>query len=239
MNKINVCYSHPYYHFYENKEQIVVIIDIVRATTTICTALHHGAEHIKAVATVEEALELKNHGYLAAGERKGMMLPGFDFGNSPLEFMNGVVENKKIAMSTTNGTQAIKKSAECRQILIGSFINESALVNYLETQDIDVLLLCSGASGHIAVEDLLFAGKVIEDLIETGKYQIIKDDCSVALQLFRSGKENLHDFALSCSSRLNWNYQPFKEDLKFCFQNSIYKVLPHLNNGIIIDLLKQ
>ena len=129
--KIDACFSPLLYSVYKDEESIVVIIDILRATSAICTAFHNGAEKMIPVATVEEALALKEQGMLAGAERNAIKVEGFDFGNSPYDYMGENIMGATIALTTTNGTQAIDVSKDAYKVVIGAFTNISALCNWL------------------------------------------------------------------------------------------------------------
>ena len=163
--KIDACFSPFLYDIYRDDESIVVVIDIFRATSAICVAFHHGVDKMIPVATVEEAAEYKRQGFLAGAERDAKKVDGFDFGNSPYDYMGEHVKGKTIALTTTNGTQAIAVSKDAHRVVIGSFLNLSALCKWIIRQNRNVVLLCSGWKNKFNLEDALFAGAVIEELL--------------------------------------------------------------------------
>src|SRR4051812_34023124 len=128
--EINACVSPLLYSVYKDTESVVVIIDILRATSAICTAFHHGAEKMIPVATIEEARLYKAKGYLTGAERDAIPVEGFDFGNSPYSYMDEDVKDKTIVITTTNGTQAIDAAKDAYKVVIGSFLNIDALCYY-------------------------------------------------------------------------------------------------------------
>ena len=134
---------------FDVSESIVVVIDILRATTTMCVAFDKGAELMVPVAHIEECRSYKEKGYLIAGERSGEQIAGFDFGNSPFSYTKETVEGKRVAVTTTNGTRAIKAAQErnAREIVVGSFANISALTRWLIHKNEHVCLLCAGWRG--------------------------------------------------------------------------------------------
>jgi 2-phosphosulfolactate phosphatase len=162
--QIEVCLSPallPYYHF---NESIVVVIDIFRATSSICYGFDNGAKQIIPVASVEECKQYKHNGNLFAAERNGEVVEGFDFGNSPFSYTREKVEGKTIVLTTTNGTHAIQQVKDSHRVIIGSFLNKNAVCNWLKEQDQNVLLLCAGWKNKFNLEDTLFAGAVINQL---------------------------------------------------------------------------
>ncbi len=146
----------------------VVIIDILRASSTIITALHNGAKRVIPCGTSDEARKIREpsqaDAVLLGGERGGVLIEGFDCGNSPTEYAPHRVAGKTIAFTTTNGTQALLKSAAAETILIGAFINRQAVVDRLYADQRPAHLVCAGTDGEITGEDVLFAGAVVEAL---------------------------------------------------------------------------
>jgi phosphosulfolactate phosphohydrolase-like enzyme len=142
----------------ENKN--VVVIDILRATTTMCVAMENGANSIWPVDSVQKAAQAGSS-FLTAGERNGEKVEGFDLGNSPQEFSEEVVKGRDIVMTTTNGTKAISLSEGAKNIYIASYRNISAVVQELQKQPEDIVLFCSGWKDQVNLEDTLFAGEVV------------------------------------------------------------------------------
>src|SRR5687767_9180516 len=140
---VDVCLSPYLYPVHHREEAIVVVIDILRATSAMCTAFHYGVEKMIPVATVEEAMEYKKQGFMVGTERNGIALEGFDFGNSPFSYMSDKIKGQTVVISTTNGTQAIEAARQAYQVVIGAFTNISALCDWLVLQNRSVLLLCS------------------------------------------------------------------------------------------------
>lgn len=145
----------------ENKN--VVVIDILRATTTMCVAMENGANSIWPVDSVQKAAQAGSS-FLTAGERNGEKVEGFDLGNSPQEFTEEVVKGRDIVMTTTNGTRAIALSEGAKNIYISSYRNVSAMIKELVEQPEDVVLFCSGWKDQVNLEDALFAGEIVNGL---------------------------------------------------------------------------
>jgi 2-phosphosulfolactate phosphatase len=152
----------------ENKN--VVVIDILRATTTMCVAMENGANSIWPVDSVQKAAQAGSS-FLTAGERNGEKVEGFDLGNSPQEFSEEVVKGRDIVMTTTNGTKAISLSEGAKNIYIASYRNISAVVQELQQQPEDIVLFCSGWKDQVNLEDTLFAGEVVARVSGVG-YQV-------------------------------------------------------------------
>ena len=157
------------------KGRLVVVIDILRASSTMITALSNGATKIYPVEETDQAFRLVQNmdrkQVLTLGERNGVMIEGFDYGNSPLSCTPEVVGGKQLIMTTTNGTRALEYSKGAEEILVGGFLNYSAILERVEGalyQSIPVTLFCAGWRGRPALEDTLFAGMILNALLERG-----------------------------------------------------------------------
>lgn len=148
----------------------VVVVDVLRATTTICHALAAGAKSVVPCLEIDEARakaqELGRAQVVLGGERRGLKIEGFDLGNAPTEYTAASVGGKNVVFTTTNGTRAMRHAAQAGEILIGAFANLSAVVGVLLGND-EVDLVCAGTGGAITAEDALFAGAVVERLTST------------------------------------------------------------------------
>jgi len=225
---IEVCNSPALMNLYEYSDSIVVIIDVLRATSSMCVAFEHGAERIVPVAGVEETRKYKEKGFVIAAERDGEMIPGFDFGNSPFSFMGDAVKGKSIAISTTNGTQAIHAAKNAKQIVIGSFLNLDALCDWLIRQDSDVLCLCSGWKNRFNLEDTLFAGAVVNQLKKTGVFVSHCDSAIAAEHLYVMAKDDMYDFLENSSHRKRLKRLHIERDIEFCLTPNQTRVIPVL-----------
>jgi 2-phosphosulfolactate phosphatase len=232
--KIDACFSPFLYPVYRDDESIVVIIDILRATSAICTALHHGAKAIIPVATVEEAQEYKNRGMLVGAERDAVKLDGFDFGNSPFHYMDKNVVDQEIALTTTNGTQAIDAAKNAYLVVIGSFLNIDALCSMLIRENRSVLLLCSGWKNKFNLEDALFAGAVTEKIMKLSEQYILGDGCLALKYLYQIAEKDPLKFLNHSSHKERLARLNLKEDIRFCLQTNTTSVIPVLRNGKLI-----
>src|SRR5690606_2592908 len=148
----------------------VVVIDVLRATSAMCAALDNGIKAVIPVLTVEEALEYKQKGYLVGAERKGQIVDGFDFGNSPFSYINPDFVGKEVVLSTTNGTRSIAVAKDAETVVIGSFLNVDALSKWLLEHNESVLCLGSGWQGKFSLEDAICAGAISDFLLASGQY---------------------------------------------------------------------
>lgn len=169
---------------------IAVVIDVLRASTTIATALAHGAAAVRPVAGIEEARGLAavlGAGTLLGGERGGVRIPGFDLGNSPLEYTPDRVAGKTIVITTTNGTAALHACREAREILVGALVNRTAVadeVRRLAGDSVPVHLVCAGTDGEITAEDVLAAGAIL-DAAAAGSVEALDESAREAVAFFR------------------------------------------------------
>ena len=229
---IDVCLSPELMHLYTVGDRTVVVVDIFRATSCMTTALAYGIGSITPFAKAEDCLAMKSQGYYTSGERDGKKIEGFDLGNSPFEYMADELKGKNIAFTTTNGTQAIIKSLGAREIIIGSFLNLSAVVNYLRAGTNNVLIVCAGWKGKVNLEDTLFAGAIVELLKDQFEPEC---DAPVAAQhLYNQAAHDMVDFLKDSShvqrlARLN-----IYKDIEFCLTLDQYTVIPVLKEGVLV-----
>ncbi len=160
------------FDLYADKKSIVVVVDVLRATSSMCIAFEQGVVKIIPVSTVEEALEYRNNGldYILAAERNGAPVKSFDFGNSPQVYIDMDVKGRTVVMTTTNGTKSISIAKKDHDVAIGSLLNLDAIAKWLIAQDRDVIVFCAGWKDKFNLEDTLFAGALSEQLIESGLY---------------------------------------------------------------------
>ena len=231
MKKIDVCLSPELLHLYETKNKNVVVIDILRASSSITTALAYGIARIKPVTDLEECRALKKQGFIIAGERDGKKADGFDLGNSPFDYMDSSLAGKTIAMTTTNGTMAISKSKDAAKVIIGSFLNKKAVVDELLRGQNDVLLLCAGWKGQLSLEDTLFAGAVAKDL---ANFQVENDAALAARYLYDGAGSDLQAVVETASHAQRLKGLNIQKDMAFCLSIDKYDVVPVLEGKFLI-----
>ncbi len=235
-NIIEVCPSPRLFDLYDHEGSIVVVIDILRASSSICVALEHGAERIIPVADVAEAKAYREKGFVIAAERNGEMIEGFDFGNSPFSFMGENVKGKSIAFSTTNGTQAINVAKNAHQVVIGSFLNLDALCDWLLKQEKDVLCLCSGWKNRFNLEDTLFAGAVVHRLKNSGLSDTQCDSAIAAEHLYLSAKDDMYRFLENSSHRKRLERLHIERDIEYCLTPNQTRVIPVLQGEMLVKM---
>ena len=231
MKTIDVCLSPELMHLYKVHDKTIVVVDILRATSCMTTAFAHGIESITPFARLEDCLAMKSKGFFTTGERDGRMMDGFDLGNSPFEYMEPRLKGKKIAFTTTNGTQAIEKSRAAKEVIIGSFLNLSSVVRHLLFGKNNILVVCAGWKGKVNLEDTLFAGAIVDKLKD-----FIEPDCDAPLaaqRLYLAAKDDMVKFLSDSShvkrlARLN-----IHKDIEFCLTPDQYQVVPILKDGVL------
>lgn len=233
--KLETCFSPALYEADLHAGSIVVIIDILRATSAICTAFANGAASIIPVAEIPEAKEYKSRGYLVAAERDGYVLDFADFGNSPFNFTREKVEGKSIVYSTTNGTGIIKMASSAYAIIIGSFLNISALCEWLITTDKDVVLFCAGWKNRFNLEDTICAGAIAERLMNSSLYETICDSTHAALDLWSLAKNDITGYIEKVAQRSRLRDKGLDDCISFCLTSDFTRKIPVIKNGVLVD----
>lgn len=241
MPKINIILTPAEFEHYKisSTDNIIVIIDIFRATSTIVTALANGAASVIPVENIEEAKKYKKNGYLIAGEKNGIPIDGFDFGNSPLEFLNEKIHNKDIVITTTNGTQAIQTAKNNGEIIIGAFLNLNAVANYILQQNKDVIMLCAGWKNKFNLEDFVFAGSLTHHLFATQKFELDSDSALLGYLTFDRSRRKLKEFLNMASHKKRLENLNLDADIDFCLSLNKYNIVPKLINEKIVCLTVQ
>ncbi|HWK02213.1 MAG TPA: 2-phosphosulfolactate phosphatase [Puia sp.] len=226
-------------HLYDLNHAIVVIIDVLRATSTIATALYNGAKCVIPVDSVAKCIELgRQIDGITAGERDGKIAEGLEHGNSPFEYPREFVGGKTLVLTTTNGTKLLHMALDrgAGQIITGSFPNLSAVCQYLLSQNQPVVLGCAAWKDRVNIEDLLFAGAVINQVKQ--HFYINCDSSQIAESLYLEAKSDLYEFMKNKNAshyhRLS-NYG-LEKDIRYCLTPNGADVLPLYENGKLIIL---
>ena len=220
-------------HLYPLNGKVVVVIDVLRATTTMTVALDQGAEKVIPVESIEECLSYKDKpGHILAGERGGQKVEGFTYGNSPFEYMDGVVKGKTLVLTTTNGTRAIRMSRAAKEILIGGFLNFSALTRWLLNESEDTILLCSGWRDKFNLEDTVFAGAIVHHLKE--HFLVDSDAAFAAEKLYLNSRKNMLHFMKQSSHYKRLAKFGVVNDIKYCLRPDLTQVVPILKQGALV-----
>jgi len=233
---LETCFSPALYEPERHVGSIVVVIDILRATSAICTAFENGAEAIIPVETVTEAKEYKTKGYLVAAERDGYVLDFADFGNSPFNFTPDKVSGQTIVYSTTNGTGIIKIASQAGSIIIGSFLNISALTGWISKQERPVVLFCAGWKNRFNLEDTVCAGAIAERLMATSLYSTKCDSTNAALDLWSAAKNDLSAYIEKTAQRSRLRDKNLDDCIPFCLTMDYTSKIPVIRDGILISM---
>ncbi len=235
--KIEVCLTPALLGLYDIDNSIVVVIDILRATSSIVYGIDNGANAIIPVAQVEDCLKYAEHGYLLAAERNGQVVTGYSFGNSPFSYTKERVAGKTVVLTTTNATTALHMArAKARQVVIGSFLNLEALCSWLKSQMQDVLLLCAGWKDLANLEDTLFAGAVVKEV--RSEFTEFDDSCVIAEELYGLAEHDLEAYMTKSSHSHRLAALNIGEDVKFCLQLNICQAIPVLVGDTLVALKK-
>lgn len=220
----------------------IVVIDVLRASTSLVTALANGAKLIIPCDTVEEAREIKKsnlyQNILLCGERSGKRISGFDLGNSPMCYTEDKVRDKTIVFTSTNGSRAINSVTDGSQIVIGGFINSQAVVDFISASSQDCLFACSGMEGRFSLEDTVCAGLMIEKIVEqAGEKDLQKTDEAFAAQiLYRYHSNDLDSMIHNSQHGQYLQSIGFGDDLKVCINIDVRDMIPIFKKGVIIPL---
>lgn len=238
MNNIEVCITPKLFDQYSLSNKIVVIVDILRATTIITTMFHQGLKKLIPVKDIDEARKYKGKGYLISAERNGKKIDFADFGNSPFDFTPEKIKDKTLVYSTTNGTNTINIAKKSEMVLIASFLNFTSIADYLISQKKDVLILCSGWKGDFCTEDFLFAGALSEKLILSKNYFTESDSTLSSIDIWNLSKTDLLKYIKNIFQYKRLIDFGFGDIVNYCFQADITDVIPVLKENYILDLKK-
>jgi len=232
--RLEVCPSPAALHLYDVSSSIVVIIDVLRATSTICTALFNGADRVIPVASVEECIRIGHEMHaITAGERDGQIAAGLQYGNSPYEYPREFVEGKTLVLTTTNGTRLLDMASGAAQIITGSFPNLSQVCNYLIQQAQPVILGCAAWKDRINLEDMLFAGAVINRIKES--FEVNCDAALIAETLYLEAQHDLFSALKKAVHYQRLARYGLEKDIRYCLTPDIAPSLPFLKDKALIN----
>jgi 2-phosphosulfolactate phosphatase len=220
------------------REKTVVVIDVLRATTTITVALNNGAREIIPVTTVERAVKISGRLFgdvvLLGGERNGKMIQGFNLGNSPAEYTEERVKGKAIVFSSTNGSQAIEKARYAQTLFICGFVNISAVARALHAVDKEFIVVCAGREGKFSIEDTVCAGMLLHLLGQEHARELTLSDSSyAALLLYRAHSKSLLKMIKNSEHGRYLAEIGFGDDLKGCAQVDSVVIVPQMVESVI------
>lgn len=233
---LEVCLSPALLHLFDTRNTVVVIIDVFRATSTIAAALHNGAEKVIPIASVEDCITTSASipGCITAGERDGKVVPGLQYGNSPLEYHPEFILGKTLALTTTNGTKLLHMVKDADSIITGAFLNLDAVSAYLRRQNKKVLLACAAWKDRVNMEDTLFAGAVVHQLRDA--FQSKCDSALMAEALYRQAQEHgsLLDFMKGSSHYNRLSGYGLLKDMAYCTTPNQHPVVPWYDGHALV-----
>jgi 2-phosphosulfolactate phosphatase len=234
---IEVCLTPKLFTEIQTTENfLVVLVDILRATTSICAAFENGVAGILPVATLSEAREMKSRGFLVASEQDGKKLDFADFGNSAFNFSSDRIGGKTLVYCTTNGTRALEIARKADKIAIGAFINISALAQWLQQEEKNVVILCSGWKNKFCLEDTIFAGALTAQLLESGRFKTNCDSAVAAVDLWNLAKIDVLAYIEKAAHRHRLKKLELDDVIPYSFTPDSTRVVPVFMHGRISDV---
>ncbi len=220
------------------ERRTVVVIDVLRASSTIIAALANGARAVIPVADMDQAgkiaMNLDPSTYLLGGERDGDRIDGYHLGNSPLEYTPDVVKGKTIILNTTNGTRTIWNVRNAQHLVIGGFLNATRVVQFIREAGLDVTIVCAGRNNRVALDDTLCAGLLLYRLWEGQEPAYVSDAAHIALTQYLHDRDRLAD-ALRHSNHARWlTEKGYGADVEYCLQLDTLPVLPYYRENRLV-----
>ncbi len=224
--EIDICLSPALYPFYQQKNDTVVVVDIFRASTTICTMFHNGATAAIPVATVDEVHIFKQKGYIVGGERNARKLDFADYGNSPHDYTQEAVKNKEIVFTTTNGTHAIHTALSSKTLLIGAFSNIDAVAKRCIEIDNRVVIICAGWKNKRNIEDTLFGAALAKRIAKRTKTTNYSDSLKIAFDVWDKAKSDINAYIESTEHYQRLAKNNAAGDIPFCLTYNTTTCVP-------------
>ncbi len=219
------------------RDKVVVVIDVLRASTSIITALKHGAREVIPVASVENAVKISGSLFgdvvLRCGEREGKIIPGFNLGNSPFEYTPEAVQNKSLIFTSTNGSLAMVKAKFSRQLIIAGFVNVTSVVDHLHKLNEDFTIICAGKEHNFCIEDVVCGGMIIQLMEKRNGKSALTDSALAAQSLYKTFGKSIYKMLKNSDHGRYLASIGFAEDLKACADVDTLPYLPVLTNGVI------
>jgi 2-phosphosulfolactate phosphatase len=227
-NKLEVCFSPIQFPLFETDNKIVVVTDILRATTVITTMFMNGVKQVLPVRFIEQAKEMKQKGMIVVAERDGKKLDFADFGNSPYYFTRDVVEGKSLVYSTTNGTHALTLGVNSKQVLVGCFLNLSSVAEYLKELKTDVLILCAGWKDKFSLEDSLYAGALSQKLLKGNGFFTKCDSANASIDLWEKAEKDLDSYLEKVAQKHRLQKLGLHDVIPYCFEQDKTRIIPYM-----------
>ncbi len=238
MNNLEVVFTPEEIKNRRLSDKLIVVIDVLRASSTIVTALAYGCRGLVPILSPEQAKEkaqqFKKEEVLLGGEREGRKIKGFDLGNSPREYQKEIVEDRIIIFSTTNGVKTLERVRGAFRIIIASFLNLQATFNYCSKFQGDILLACAGKEGYFSLEDTVCAGMLINSLRDIYSDTCQEVDANLTAQvLYKKFGNNILEMLRKSQHGRYLESIGLRKDLEFCSQLDIFNIVPIFRDGLI------
>jgi 2-phosphosulfolactate phosphatase len=235
--KINVLFSHINYDELYFTSKTAVVIDVLRASSTIVTALQNGAKEIIPVASVEFAVKISGGLFsgqtIICGERNTKKIEGFALGNSPLEFTEDKVSGKSIILYTTNGSRAVVKAKFSENLFVASYLNLSAIANHLIGMNKDFEIVCSGRGNTISLEDIVCSGKLITEIQKQNENVQLSDSAKASISLNKSFGKNILKMLQETEHGQILIENGFEKDIEYCSKLNSLEAIPTFSNNAL------
>lgn len=235
--KINVILSQTQVDELYFSGKTTIVVDVLRATTTIVEALNNGAKEIIPVSSFEFAMKASGSFFggstILGGERNTKKIEGFTLGNSPLEYTKKTVMGKTVILYTTNGTKAIVKAKFSETLILCSFTNLSIIANFFGHSDKDIEILCAGKNGGFCIDDTICAGMLISEIIKIKKNAVLTDSAKVSVFLSKSYDKDLLKILSDCEHGKLLIENGFKEDVEYCSKVGTIDLIPIYHEGTV------
>ena len=233
MPVVETCFTPAILPAYTRLEANVAVLDVLRATSSICTAFMHGARMVVPVADIEALKPYTGTDWLIAAECDGVPLDFADFGNSPDEFTAERVRGRRIAYCTTNGTRTMQLAARYHRVYIGSYLNFSALCRTLQAEGRDVLLLCSGWHTRFNLEDSLLAGAIADQLLQHG-FETSCDAVRASVDLWSVARQDLTAYTFKFAHRYRLQRLGVRDVVAYCHTFDLTDIVPYYDRGKLV-----
>jgi len=227
--QVECCLSPALSSLYDLENSTVVVNDIFRATSCFVSGIGSGVSSIRVVPTVEECEAWGNKGYVTAGERNGVKVAGFELGNSPFDYQQPHLQGQKVCATTTNGAQAMHIAKISDRVLIGAFLNLTAITELLLAEGKPVVVLCSGWKKRFCLEDTLFAGALVSRL--SGHFEVTDDAATGAMRLYDQAAHDLEGALAEAAHLKRLKNLSSGGDIPYCLKLDEFEVVPALKDG--------
>lgn len=219
------------------RNHVVIVVDALRATSVMVTAIQNGVRSIIPVGEVEEAVDmarqLGNQRVLLCGERQAKPIPEFHLSNSPLEYTPDRVSGRVMVMTTTNGTRAILRARDAKMVFAGAFLNATAVARAARENGDNIAIVCAGTAGKYSLDDILCSGAILSRLLEIDPKQYLDDLARTALTLYDSYRDDLRASLAGCAHVETLRRLGMEDDILYCLQEDVTDAVPCLSDGVL------